>query len=100
MYQDDTSNWDRRAVSANWYPFGNIWKPGQISFSPENSGIMTLALEQCQAGEDCWGLSTKSGEYRSKAFFGPGNKFEARFKAAKGEGIINGFFTFSWNPHH
>ena len=98
MYEDDVANWERRGISANYFPFGNVWNPNQVSFNCTNPGIMTIALEKCS--QDCWGFPITSGEYRSTKFYGPGNKFEARFKAARGSGVINGFFTFAWDPHH
>lgn len=77
--------------SANWpngNPFNCVWRPSQVTFS---NGSMFLNLTRDDTGS---GYPYKSGEYRTKSFFGYGY-YEVRMKPAKNVGIVSSFFTYT-----
>lgn len=90
MDQSDAANWEK----ANWSngdPFACTWRPDHVSF---NSGLMTLSLDNRGCPSACDDKPFVSGEYRTKAekyFYG---YYEARIKAAKGDGLVTSFFTY------
>nr|AAS89357.1 endo-1,3-1,4-beta-glucanase [synthetic construct] len=82
----DSSQWEK-ADWANGSVFNCVWKPSQVTFS---NGKMILTLDREYGGS----YPYKSGEYRSKSFFGYGY-YEVRMKAAKNVGIVSSFFTYT-----
>ncbi len=82
----DTNQWEK-ADWANGSVFNCVWKPSQVSFS---NGKMVLTLDKEYGGL----YPYKSGEYRTKSFFGYGY-YEVRMKAAKNTGIVSSFFTYT-----
>lgn len=85
----DSINWEK-ADWANGGQFNCGWKPAHVTF---DGGIMTLTLNN----EKSYGKPYTSGEFRSKKTYGYGT-FEAKMKAAKGDGIVSSFFTYTNNP--
>nr|APX61206.1 GFP::LicBM3 [synthetic construct] len=82
----DSSQWEK-ADWANGSVFNCVWKPSQVTFS---NGKMILTLDREYGGS----YPYKSGEYRTKSFFGYGY-YEVRMKAAKNVGIVSSFFTYT-----
>ena len=77
--------------SANWpngNPFNCVWRPSQVTFA---NGSMILNLTRDDTGS---GYPYKSGEYRTKSFFGYGY-YEVRMKATKNVGVVSSFFTYT-----
>lgn len=87
---EDLSTWEK-ADWANGNPFDCGWKPDHVAFN--TPGYMTLTLD----GTSSHGKNYTSGEYRTKSRFGYGY-FETRMKAAKGDGLVSSFFTYTGNP--
>ncbi|MCM3271812.1 family 16 glycosylhydrolase [Paenibacillus elgii] len=79
-----SNNW------ANGPGFGVGWKASNLEF---NNGIMALRLDNMDCPSSCSGKNFASGEYATKAKYGYG-RVEARFKAAKGEGLVTSLFTY------
>lgn len=82
----DSSQWEK-ADWANGSVFNCVWKPSQVTFS---NGKMILTLDREYGGS----YPYKSGEYRTKSFFGYGY-YEVRMKAAKNVRIVSSFFTYT-----
>ncbi|HHV29266.1 beta-glucanase [Acetivibrio mesophilus] len=82
----DSSLWEK-ADWSNGSVFNCVWKPSQVTFS---NGKMVLNLDKEYGGT----YPYKSGEYRTKSFFGYGY-YEVRMKAAKNTGIVSSFFTYT-----
>lgn len=75
---------------ANWTNgsmFNCGWSPDHVTFK---NGIMSLTL----TNEESHGRPYTSGEYRTNIKCGYGT-FEVRMKAAKGDGIVSSFFTYT-----
>ena len=66
------------------------WLPDHISFA---NGQMTIRLDNYSS----WGKPYSSGEYRSWNTFNYGY-FETNMKAAKGNGLVTSFFTYTGSP--
>lgn len=82
----DSANWE----TSNWTNGGMFncgWKPDHVTF---NDGIMTLTLTD----ESSHGRPYTSGEFRTKKRYGHGT-YEVRMKAAKGDGLVSSFFTYT-----
>jgi len=70
----------------NGDPFNAGWRADHINFS---NGIMTMTLDNQTCPSGCSNRPYASGEYRTNNNYGYG-RYEGRFKAAKGSGIIGG----------
>ena len=82
----DPANWN----VSNWTNGGMFncgWKPDHVTFK---DGFMTLNLTK----EESHGRPYTSGEFRSNKKLGYGT-FEVRMKAAKGDGLVSSFFTYT-----
>jgi len=78
---------------ANWTNGGMFncgWLPDHVNFS---GGVMNIRLDNYSS----WGKPYSSGEYRSNNTFTYGN-FETNMKAAKGNGLVTSFFTYTGSP--
>ena len=91
-FEANFSNFDSNLFeAANWpngNPFNCVWRPSQVTFS---NGSMFLNLTRDDTGS---GYPYKSGEYRTKAFFGYGY-YEVKMKPAKNVGTVSSFFTYT-----
>lgn len=85
----DTGNWNK-ADWTNGGMFNCGWKPDHVTF---NNGKMTIMLDNTYSH----GKSYTSGEYRSNNKFSYGT-FETNMIAAKGDGLVTSFFTYTDNP--
>ena len=85
----DSRNWNK-ADWTNGGMFNCGWKPDHVTF---NNGQMTLKLDNTYSH----GKSYTSGEYRSNNKFHYGT-FETNMIAAKGDGLVTSFFTYTDNP--
>ena len=85
----DTGNWNK-ADWTNGGMFNCGWKPDHVTF---NNGKMTIKLDNTYSH----GKSYTSGEYRSNNKFSYGT-FETNMIAAKGDGLVTSFFTYTDNP--
>ena len=63
------------------------WRRGQIAFGPDGA---TVTMAHSTGGAK----SFSSGELQTNALYHFGY-FEARLQAARGSGLVNGFFTFT-----
>lgn len=92
---DDPGYWHAADGWSNGYPFLNGWCIEQVTF---NGSTMHLGI----ANTPCSGEPYAGGEYRSNDFYGYGY-YETRLMAAKGSGLVTGFFTYTGpsdgNPH-
>lgn len=92
----DSARWQKADGWANGAPFNCGWRADHVTFL--NGGMfLTLDNNSCPSG--CSGKPYASGEYRTRDVYGYG-KFETRMKAAKGSGIVTGFFVYNGNPWH
>jgi len=87
----DTARWQKSDGWTNGNPFNVGWRADHISFT---SGFMTLQLDTTPCPSGCSGKPYAAGEYRSIDTYGYG-KYETRFKAAKGSGLVTSFFTYT-----
>ncbi|HVF57778.1 MAG TPA: glycoside hydrolase family 16 protein [Pyrinomonadaceae bacterium] len=96
----DTVRWQKADNWTNGDPFNVGWRADHITFS---SGFMSLRLDTTPCSAGCSGKPYASGEYRTSDVYGYG-KYETRFKAAKGSGLVTSFFTytgtFGTSTHH
>ena len=96
----DTARWHKADGWTNGNPFNVGWRADHVTFS---SGFMTLQLDTTPCPTGCSGKPYASGEYRTNDNYGYG-KYETRFKAAKGSGLVTSFFTytgtFGQSSHH
>ena len=75
-------------------PFNTGWRADHINFA---NGIMTIALDNQGCPSGCSNRPYASGEYRRNVLTGYG-LYEARFKAAKGSGIVGGSMFIYTGP--
>ena len=78
---------------ANWSNGGMFncgFLPDHVNFS---GGVMNIRLDNYSSS----GKPYSSGEYRTNNTFSYG-KFEANLKAAKGNGLVSSFFTYTGSP--
>jgi beta-glucanase (GH16 family) len=87
----DTTRWQKSDGWTNGNPFNVGWRADHVNFS---GGFMTLQLDTSTCTAGCSGKPYASGEYRSVDTYGYG-KYETRFKAAKGSGLVTSFFTYT-----
>jgi beta-glucanase (GH16 family) len=80
----ETASWQNKDPR-----FNTVWQYDNISF---NNGIMTLAVDNEGCPEHCEGKPYASGEYRSAQESFLYGYFEARLKAARGDGLVTSFF--------
>lgn len=96
----DTSRWHKADNWTNGDPFNVGWRADHVTFS---GGFMSLRLDTTPCTAGCSGKPYASGEYRTTDYYGYG-KYETRFKAAKGSGLVTSFFTytgtFGQSDHH
>lgn len=89
------ADWTTSDGWANGAPFNNGWKAQNVDLT---NGILSLTLTNTPSS----GYPYSSGEYRSVAFYRYG-RYEAVMKAAKGDGLMTGFFSYTGpsdgNPH-
>jgi endo-1,3-1,4-beta-glycanase ExoK len=75
---------------SNGHPaFGVVWKDDQMTFA---SGAMTLGLQPCSS--NCDGKAYEAAQFQSTCYYGYG-KYEAKFQAAAGSGVVTSFFTYT-----
>ncbi|AUG58471.1 hypothetical protein B9R14_05900 [Acetivibrio saccincola] len=84
----DSSLWEK-ADWDNGDMFNCMWRPSQVTI---NNGKMVLTLDRDY--DPSHHYPYKSGEYRTKSFFGFGY-YEVRMKPAKNPGIVSSFFTYT-----
>jgi beta-glucanase (GH16 family) len=87
----DGTRWHKADGWTNGNPFNVGWRADHVTFA---NGFMSLRLDNVPCPSGCSGKPYASGEYRTNQFYGYG-KYEARFKAAKGSGLVTGFFTYA-----
>jgi beta-glucanase (GH16 family) len=87
----DTTRWHKADGWTNGNPFNVGWRADHIEFG---KGTMRLGLDTTPCPSGCSGKPYAAGEYRTNDYYGYG-KYETRFKAAKGSGIVTGFFTYT-----
>jgi endo-1,3-1,4-beta-glycanase ExoK len=87
----DTTRWQKSDGWTNGNPFNVGWRADHVNFS---GGFMTLQLDTSTCSAGCSGKPYAAGEYRSVDIYGYG-KYETRFKAAKGSGLVTSFFTYT-----
>lgn len=96
----DTSRWHKADGWTNGNPFNVGWRADHVTFS---GGFMSLRLDTTPCPSGCNWKPYASGEYRTNDVYGYG-KYETRFKAAKGSGLVTSFFTytgtFGQSDHH
>ncbi|HJR08102.1 MAG TPA: family 16 glycosylhydrolase [Pyrinomonadaceae bacterium] len=100
-FQDDLNSYDQtrwhKSDGTNYVasdptnPFGSGWLPSHITHA---GGIMTLQLDDAGCPTNCHNMPYASGEYQSTACYFYG-KYEASIKAAKEEGVVTTFFTYT-----
>ena len=95
----DDSNWHKADGWSNGGMFNTGWRADHANI---NQGYLTLQLDNQACPRSCSGKPYASGEYRTNRFYGYG-LYEVRFKAAKGDGLLSSFFTYTGksdnNPH-
>jgi beta-glucanase (GH16 family) len=91
MVSHDSPRW-RKANWSNGGVFNNTWQPDNVIFK---NGIMSLVLDNKGCPSGCDGKPYASGEYRSKQEIFSEGYYEARMKAAKGNGLVSSFFTYT-----
>jgi endo-1,3-1,4-beta-glycanase ExoK len=87
----DTGRWQKADGWTNGNPFDVGWRADHVTFS---GGFMSLRLDTTPCPSGCNDKPYASGEYRSIDTYGYG-KYETRFKAAKGSGLVTSFFTYT-----
>ncbi len=92
----DSVRWQKADGWTNGAPFNCGWRADHVTMA---GGGMTLTLDNSTCSAGCSGKPYASGEYRTRDVYGYG-KFETRLKAAKGSGVVTGFFTYNDNPWH
>ncbi len=94
FYQMNTfkpSSWEKAHNWSNKGWFDNGWREDKVTF---RKGIMRLQLDKSGCPKRCSGKPYVSGELRSQNEYLYG-RFEAKIKAAKGNGVVTSFFIFS-----
>jgi beta-glucanase (GH16 family) len=87
----DTARWHKADGWTNGNPFNVGWRADHVTFA---TGFMSLRLDTTPCPSGCSGKPYAAGEYRTNDYYGYG-KYETRFKAAKGSGLVTGFFTYT-----
>lgn len=87
----DTARWHKADGWTNGNPFNVGWRADHITFA---NGFMILQLDTATCPSGCSGKPYAAGEYRTNDYYGYG-KYETRFKAAKGSGLVTAFFTYT-----
>ncbi|HEX8853406.1 MAG TPA: glycoside hydrolase family 16 protein [Pyrinomonadaceae bacterium] len=87
----DTGRWHKADGWTNGNPFNVGWRADHVTFA---SGFMTLRLDTTPCPSGCSNKPYAAGEYRTNDYYGYG-KYETRFKAAKGSGLVTAFFTYT-----
>lgn len=93
FFSDFESEDDVSFEKANWTngdPFNCGFLPGNVTIA---DSIMTLHLNNTPSS----GKSFSGGEYRTKKTFSYGT-FSTKMKAAKCDGIVSSFFTYTGSP--
>jgi beta-glucanase (GH16 family) len=83
----DTQRWRLSDGWSNGSWTANDWRQGQVTFG-RNGASITMATHN--GGEKRF----SSGELQTNAVYHYGY-FEARLQAARGSGVVNGFFTYT-----
>lgn len=98
----DGGIWHKADGWTNGSMFDVGWRADHATVS---GGELVLSLDDMPCSVDpvaCSGKDYASGEYRTNDFFSFG-RYEARFQAASGDGLITSFFTYTGpsdvNPH-
>ena len=86
----NTEKWHKADGWTNGSIFNCGWRADHVDFA---NGVMTLKLDNTPSS----GKSYSSGEYRTNDDYEYGT-FEVRMKAAKGQGIVSSFFTYTGKP--
>jgi endo-1,3-1,4-beta-glycanase ExoK len=86
-----STKWEKADGRANAAPFNAGWHADNISFA---DGIMTLQLDKQECPQTCSTRPYASGEYRSTERYSYG-LFQTRFQAARGDGLVSSFFTYT-----
>jgi len=88
----DERSWKLSDQWANGLPFQVGWRKDQLAIE---SGHLTLSLSQapCSDPAQCSNYTQAAGEAQTRQTFGYGS-YTARLKAAKGSGLVTGFFTY------
>lgn len=87
----DTARWHKADGWTNGAPFDVGWRADHVLFG---RGLMVLQLDTTPCPSGCSGKPYASGEYRTNDYYGYG-KYETRFKAVKGSGLVTAFFTYT-----
>jgi endo-1,3-1,4-beta-glycanase ExoK len=87
LNRHDTGIWHKADGWTNGGMFNCGWQGDHVGF---DGGVMRLTLDRVPSS----GRPFTSGEYRSNGFYQFG-VFEVRMKAAKGQGIVSSFFTYT-----
>src|SRR3712207_6405762 len=87
----NTAMWHKADGWTNGNPFNVGWRADHVTFA---SGFMSLRLDTTPCPSGCSNKPYASGEYRTTDTYGYG-KYETRFKAAKGSGLVTSFFTYT-----
>jgi hypothetical protein len=73
------------------------WRGDHIDFA---NGLAVLWLDSTPCPDGCNNKRFAGGEYRTvRKTFGPGT-FKVRMKAAKGSGLVTGFFVYAECQDH
>lgn len=95
----EDSNWHKADARTNGGFFNTGWRADHAFF---NNGYLNLQVDDQSCPRGCSGKPYASGEYRTNRHYGYGF-YEVRFKAAKGDGLVSSFFTYTGpsenNPH-
>jgi len=84
----DASKWYSADGYSNGSMFNCTWSNSQVSC---NDGTLSLTLEKDSSSSV---PPYKSGEFRSKDFFGYGT-YEVKMKPVKNNGVVSSFFTYT-----
>jgi endo-1,3-1,4-beta-glycanase ExoK len=87
----DTGRWAKADGWTNGSMFNVGWRADHVTFA---NGQMTLRLDNVGCPGGCSGKPYASGEYRTNIKYGYGS-YTVRMKAAKGSGLVSGFFTYT-----
>jgi len=87
----EDSNWHKADDRTNGGMFNAGWRADHAVF---NNNYLNLRIDDQSCPIGCSGKPYASGEYRTNHFYGYGT-YEARFKAARGDGVVTSFFTYT-----
>jgi beta-glucanase (GH16 family) len=87
----DTGRWAKADGWTNGSMFNVGWRADHATFA---NGQLTLRLDNVGCPAGCSGKPYASGEYRTNVKYGYG-RYTVRMKAAKGSGLVSGFFTYT-----